>query len=385
MQLSPALQQRPRPRPARLSLDREPLAPEHPTPAAPARAQSRPAVAPAPVTPRPSLSPRPAASGALASPPASLPQAVTLRPAAPAPPRLRPMARFSEEEESPSFYLSLSDLMCLLLVCFVLIFSLTDQAARLDPAPRAEEPRQAPPQGVYRAAMPTLGLPASDPLPIPEVTPPGTRMGLVAVASAGQGDPGLAGQPRAAETGPAAPRRGLFLDRDLLALVTASELVPPEFRPQEEPSLASLVGQVQDQVAAAGAAAQGLEIDRQPDRLVLRLPESISFDLGRAEIKPAMLRTLGGLAAVLAARRDMAVVVSGHTDDLPINTPQFASNWELSAARAAAVARALIAQGQDESRLTIRGLADQQPRVPNHDAMARQQNRRVEIELRPLG
>ncbi len=48
------------------------------------------------------------------------------------------------------------------------------------------------------------------------------------------------------------------------------------------------------------------------------------------------------------------------------------------------MARALIAQGQDESRLTIRGLADQQPRVPNHDAMARQQNRRVEIELRPL-
>lgn len=374
MQLSPLLQRQPRPRSSRLTLDREPLAPERPAAAIPARPQVHPSI-PATPTLAPAA-PQPGAANRLPSP--------APRAAAPDRPRLRPMARFSEEEESPSFYLSLSDLMCLLLVCFVLIFSLTDPGARLDPAPRVEGD-QAPPQGVYRAAMPSLRLTAGDPLPIPEVTPPGTRMGLVAVASAGQGDPGLAAQPRAAEPGAGAQSRGLFLDRSLLSLVTASELVPPEFRPQEEPSLASLVSQVQSQMAAAGSAAQGLEIDRQPDRLVLRLPESITFDLGRAEIKPAMLRTLGGLAAVLAQRRDMAVVVSGHTDDLPINTPQYASNWELSAARAAAVARALIAQGQDESRLTIRGLADQQPRVPNHDAMARQQNRRVEIELRPLG
>ncbi|MFH1057663.1 MAG: OmpA family protein, partial [Pseudomonadota bacterium] len=302
--------------------------------------------------------------------------------------RRRPMARFTEEEDSPNFYLSLSDLMCLLLVFFVLIFSLTDPGVGQSPAPRTEND-QAPAAGAYRAAMPSpLGLMA-DPMPIPEVTAPATRLGLVAVASAGQSDPGLLPQaPSTASGGPAAPapaERGLFIDRSLLTLVTASEMVPPEFRPQEEPSLGGLLSQVQAQMAAAGSAAQGMEVEKQTDRLVLRLPEAISFDLGKAEIKPAMGRALARLATVLAQRRDMAVVVNGHTDDLPISTQQFASNWELSAARAAAVARALIAQGLDENRVTIRGLADQNPRVANHDEVSRQQNRRVEIELRPLG
>lgn len=359
------------PAPERAPIDREPLVLD--------RAQKRPRPQPAPAGPaaRPA---RPA--------PERQRSASAIPAVAAAPPRSRPLARFIEEEDSPSFYLSLSDLMCLLLVFFVLIFSLTDPGVGQSPAPRTNND-QAPAAGVHRAAMPSPLRLMADPMPIPEPTPPATRLGLVAVASAGQSDPGLLPQaPTSPASGPAEPapaERGLFIDRSLLTLVTASEMVPPEFRPQEEPSLNGLLGQVSAQVAAAGSAAQGMEVEKQTDRLVLRLPEAITFDLGKAEIKPAMGLALARLAGVMAQRRDMAVVVNGHTDDLPIRTPQFASNWELSAARAAAVARALIAQGLDENRVTIRGLADQNPRTPNHDEVSRQQNRRVEIELRPLG
>lgn len=369
-------------RPERAPIDREPLVLDRtkmrPRPAA---AYATPATPATPAAP-PAAAPRQSRGPERQRPAAAIPSLEAT------PARRRPLARFTEEEDSPNFYLSLSDLMCLLLVFFVLIFSLTDPGVGQSPAPRTDTD-QAPAAGTYRAAMPNPLNLMADPLPIPEATPPTTRLGLVAVASAGQSDPGLLPQaPQTSSGGPAVPapaERGLFIDRSLLTLVTASEMVPPEFRPQEEPSLGGLLGQVQAQMAAAGSAAQGMEVEKQTDRLVLRLPEAISFDLGKAEIKPAMGHALARLATVLAQRRDMAVVVNGHTDDLPINTQQFASNWELSAARAAAVARALIAQGLDENRVTIRGLADQNPRVPNHDEVSRQQNRRVEIELRPLG
>ncbi len=313
--------------------------------------------------------------GEEAAPPAETLDQAALDLAAPLPqsharPR-RPLSRFIQEEDPPNFYISLSDLMCLLLVCFVLIFSLSDPAAL--PARGELQRDQAPPVGVYRAAMPRASL---DFLPSLEPLPASTTLGLVAVASAGQSDPGLGGQ--SAPPAEPGPRRGLVFDRALLTLVSASDELPAQAQPQDEPRLSELLNQVKDQT-------KGLEVERGPDRLVLRLPESITFDLAKAEIKPAMGANLAKLADMLARRADMAVIVTGHTDDLPISTPQYASNWELSAARAAAVARALLAKGLDKSRVTIRGLADQHPRLPNLDEYARQQNRRVEIELRPLG
>lgn len=128
-----------------------------------------------------------------------------------------------------------------------------------------------------------------------------------------------------------------------------------------------------------------MEMERAGDKVVLRLPESITFDLGRSEIKPGMQATLQHLAQLLTRHPEVPVTITGHTDDLPIHTPQFASNWELSGARAASVGRALMAQGLEQSRLTIRGLADRQPRLPNTSETNRSQNRRVEIELRLNG
>jgi chemotaxis protein MotB len=83
---------------------------------------------------------------------------------------------------------------------------------------------------------------------------------------------------------------------------------------------------------------------------------------------------------------DYRIEVQGHTDDIPINTAQFPSNWELSAARAAAVVRFLVSRGVDPVRLVAVGYGDTRPKAPNRDGTSQpipesqSENRRVEIE-----
>ncbi|MCK7548851.1 flagellar motor protein MotB [Marinobacter koreensis] len=114
-------------------------------------------------------------------------------------------------------------------------------------------------------------------------------------------------------------------------------------------------------------------------RIVIRVEEKGSFPSGSAELTWEFEGLLLDMAKVLA---DMPgkLTIEGHTDDLPIHTSRFYSNWDLSAARAAAVANVLLASGAiDPTRLAVKGLADTQPRVPNTSAENRAKNRRVEI------
>lgn len=300
--------------------------------------------------------------------------------------RTRPLGFFAQEEDSPSFYLSLSDLMSLLLVFFVLIFSLTNPFAAPDGPSDT-------PKGVKAVEQPELPMqmPEMVRLPDPQPLPAPVTKGIMAVAAAGPGDPGLMpeSKPLAASILAPEPRRSpegstdAFLDRALLRLVTASTPVGPEALIKEESRLSQLAAQMKAEVRAQ--AGPGVEVESRKDSLVVRLPEAITFDQGRAAIKPAMASVLGRLAEILSRRSGYNVVVTGHTDNVPIRNRDFASNWELSAARAAAVAKALMAKGSTPSRFTISGQADQKPIASNHTSEGRQQNRRVEIELRPVG
>ena len=76
------------------------------------------------------------------------------------------------------------------------------------------------------------------------------------------------------------------------------------------------------------------------------------------------------------------ILVEGHTDNIPIETSQFPSNWELGAARASSVVKFLVSQGMDQQRLRAISYADTQPRASNDTASGRQQNRRVAMLLR---
>jgi chemotaxis protein MotB len=78
------------------------------------------------------------------------------------------------------------------------------------------------------------------------------------------------------------------------------------------------------------------------------------------------------------------ILIGGHTDDVPISNGRFASNWELSAARATAVARALIAAGLPSDRVVASGFGAHHPRDLGRDREARRVNRRIEVLVVPI-
>lgn len=105
------------------------------------------------------------------------------------------------------------------------------------------------------------------------------------------------------------------------------------------------------------------------------------FDSGRAELKPGARYQLNQVARVLN-ENDYIINIVGHTDDLPSNSRQFPSNWELSSARAVRVARYLMAEGGvDPARFFVSAHAFYQPVAPNVNPENRALNRRVEIIL----
>ena len=115
--------------------------------------------------------------------------------------------------------------------------------------------------------------------------------------------------------------------------------------------------------------------------LVVRLlTDKVLFDTGRAIVKPdglPLLREIGGL--LRSPRITNPVRVEGNTDDVPIHTARFRSNWELSTARATAVLQVLLHVGVSPARLSAAGYADQHAAASNATAAGRKLNRRVEI------
>jgi chemotaxis protein MotB len=112
------------------------------------------------------------------------------------------------------------------------------------------------------------------------------------------------------------------------------------------------------------------------------------FASGSDELSAAgkeTIRKMGpALAQLVAAERDQMILVGGHTDDVPIANQRFASNWELSAARATQVARTLVAAGLPEDRVVASGFGAHHPRIEGQTAEARRQNRRIEVLVVPL-
>ena len=138
--------------------------------------------------------------------------------------------------------------------------------------------------------------------------------------------------------------------------------------------------ELQDELSEA--IGQGLlEIEAYNDRVLIRIRERGSFGSGRAELKREFLPVLKLIADVLN-QRDGHFIIAGHTDDIPIETRRFRSNWDLSAARAASVVHFFIQQGDvDPERMEISAMADNEPIVPNDSWENRAKNRRVEISV----
>lgn len=119
------------------------------------------------------------------------------------------------------------------------------------------------------------------------------------------------------------------------------------------------------------------------NRMVVELPEGILFDSGRANLKDDGEATLTEVAQVLQEIEGRQFQIAGHTDNVPIRSRRFRSNWELSSQRAVNVARWLIEQGVPANRISAAGYADTQPVASNESGEGRAQNRRIEIVLVP--
>jgi len=119
----------------------------------------------------------------------------------------------------------------------------------------------------------------------------------------------------------------------------------------------------------------------QGDRIVIRFPDATAFQSGSDALTPDFLPTLDRIASVLKATKG-GILVSGHTDDAPISTARFRSNWDLSAARAVSVVHHLVEKaGIPAARITAQGYADSRPLAKDDSPANRSKNRRVEIAI----
>ena len=124
-----------------------------------------------------------------------------------------------------------------------------------------------------------------------------------------------------------------------------------------------------------------VSVDNQQGRVVIRIHEKGSFPSGSADFNPAFLPIMNKITAVVNGTVG-TVIVAGHTDNIPIKTSYYRSNWELSAARAVTVAHAILRDGTvDAERMIVEGHADTLPLETNDTPEGRAANRRVEIIL----
>ena len=127
--------------------------------------------------------------------------------------------------------------------------------------------------------------------------------------------------------------------------------------------------------------AQGLaEVERDGDKIIVRLAERGSFRSGYADLQPAFKPLLDKVGQSIADGTGL-IIIEGHTDNIPMAfSERFRSNWDLSAARSAAVADYLLnSSAIEDGRVSVTGLADTKPLVPNDSPAGRSKNRRIEV------
>lgn len=127
-----------------------------------------------------------------------------------------------------------------------------------------------------------------------------------------------------------------------------------------------------------------ITLKRHKTKTIINIDNSICFDSGSAVLKKDIKKTLSKISKTLSNFPENNIQVEGHTDDVPIRSRQFPSNWELSSARALAVLRLLLENSDIEpERFSAAGYGEYHPNVPNDSSENRRLNRRVDIVIVP--
>jgi chemotaxis protein MotB len=128
----------------------------------------------------------------------------------------------------------------------------------------------------------------------------------------------------------------------------------------------------------------GVKVIRDPEGMTLQIAEVVLFDSSEASLKESAAPVLERAFMLLREFDELGeadVAVQGHTDDKPVQSGPYQSNWELAAARANAVAAVLLASGFPPERLRLESYADTRPIANNATDAGRARNRRVELRL----
>jgi len=157
----------------------------------------------------------------------------------------------------------------------------------------------------------------------------------------------------------------------------AMEKLLEEIQAEQTKAEASKLAALLSEEIASGA----IELESTSDSIIIRINERASFPSGRAKLRAGFVDVLDKIHLALS-EVEGTVTVAGHTDDRPIHTKRFRSNWELSAGRAVSVVHALLQTNLlDSRRFLIEGHGDSRPLVANDTPKNRARNRRVEITL----
>lgn len=140
---------------------------------------------------------------------------------------------------------------------------------------------------------------------------------------------------------------------------------------------AAMADRVRDLINAVGLG-NAVEIKSGPRGVRMRVKGHLLFEPGQATVRPSARKLLESVARVMH-KFNFYLTVEGHTDNQPIRTARFPSNWELSAARASSVLRYLLRLGVPPRRLTAVGYAANYPIASNSTEAGRNKNRRVEF------
>lgn len=156
------------------------------------------------------------------------------------------------------------------------------------------------------------------------------------------------------------------------AMAMAQQLIQEQLAEQ----FAELQDALQEQIEEGQ-----ISVEREESKIIIRIQEKGSFASGSARLDPGFDAVMARISDVLATKPGK-ILVAGHTDNIPISTGRFRSNWELSSARAVTVLHSLLRnRAIEDGRVTVQGFADTKPLEPNDTPQGRAKNRRVELVI----
>ena len=126
-----------------------------------------------------------------------------------------------------------------------------------------------------------------------------------------------------------------------------------------------------------------LTVSIEKGKIVINLPDNVLFATGHTQVNPEGQEALKQIAGVLKEFSDRSFQVEGHTDNVPMKSSRYPSNWELSTARALNVVHLMVAEGVDPKNISAAGFGEFQPRADNETPEGKALNRRIEIIMLP--